>query len=66
MIELQVTGMKCQHCVNAVRKALSATPGVTRVLSIDLDSGRTRIEGEATGETLIAAIRQAGYEATAP
>ncbi len=66
MIELQVAGMKCPHCVNTVREALSAVPGVIRVLSVDLDSGRTRIEGDVTGKTLIAAIKQAGYESTAP
>ncbi len=64
MIELQITGMNCQHCVNAVQEALSAVPGVTQTPSVDLDSGRAVIQGDAKAEKLIAAINQAGYEAT--
>lgn len=64
MIELQITGMTCQHCVNAVRVALSAVPGVTQTPSVDLNSGRASIQGDAKAEKLIAAIKQAGYEAT--
>ena len=64
MIELHVTGMTCQHCVRAVREALGAVPGVTRVIEVDLDGARARVEGDADPAALIAAIKDAGYTAT--
>jgi len=64
MIELQITGMTCQHCVRAVRDALGAVPGVARVVEVDLGSGRASVEGDANPEALIAAIQAEGYTAT--
>jgi copper chaperone len=63
MIELQVTGMSCQHCVKAVTDALAAVAGVSAVETVDLESGRAVIQGSAMAEDLIAAVKQAGYEA---
>ncbi len=63
MIELKIGGMNCQHCVKTATEALAAVPGVTRVLSLDLDSGLARIEGQADGADLIAAVQAAGYQA---
>jgi len=63
MIELQVTGMSCQHCVKAVTDALAAVAGVSAVASVDLESGRAVVQGSAAAEELIAAVKQAGYEA---
>ena len=37
-----VTGMTCQHCVNAVTEEVSAVGGVTRV-DVDLESGRLTV-----------------------
>ncbi|MDH3969085.1 MAG: cation transporter, partial [Rhodospirillales bacterium] len=39
MIRLKVEGMTCQHCVKAVREALSSVPGVDQVAEVDLESG---------------------------
>jgi copper chaperone len=63
MIELDVTGMTCQHCVRAVSDALSEVPGVTRVVSVDLNGGRAAVEGDPNPQDLIAAVQEAGYEA---
>jgi copper chaperone len=63
MIELEVTGMTCQHCVRAVSDALSDVPGVTRVATVDLDAGRAAVEGDPDPQELIAAVQEAGYEA---
>jgi len=63
MIELNVRGMTCQHCVKAVTEALAAVPGVRRVVSVELAAGRALVEGEVDPEALVAAVREAGYEA---
>jgi copper chaperone CopZ len=60
MIEIQVTGMSCQHCVAAVTHALEAVPGVTGV-GVDLDSGLARVQGEAEAAALERAVIDAGY-----
>lgn len=60
MIEIQVTGMSCQHCVAAVTRALEAVPGVGSVL-VDLDSGLARVQGEAEAAALERAVIDAGY-----
>ena len=63
MIELQVTGMTCGHCENAVNKALTALPGVTRVVKVSRDEERVVVEGDADVQALIAAIEEEGYDA---
>lgn len=63
MIELQVTGMTCGHCENAVNKALAALPGVTRVVKVSRDEERVVVEGDADVQALIAAIEEEGYDA---
>lgn len=63
MIELELIGMTCQHCVGAVREALAEVPGVTRIASVDLDSGRALVEGNPDPAALVAAVQEAGYEA---
>ena len=63
MIQLQVTGMSCQHCVKAVSDALAAVAGVSAVESVDLESGVAVIQGSPSIDDLIAAVKQAGYEA---
>ncbi len=62
MTLLKVTGMSCQHCVQAVIQAIEAVPGVSGV-EVDLASGFARVEGEAESSTLIAAVTAAGYRA---
>jgi copper chaperone len=62
MIRLKVTGMTCGHCENAVRKALEAVPGVSRVVAVSRDEGAAVVEGDAEEQALIEAIREEGYE----
>ncbi|HET8561755.1 MAG TPA: heavy-metal-associated domain-containing protein [Marmoricola sp.] len=60
----QVTGMTCQHCVNAVSSEIGAIPGVTGV-DVDLETGRVEVHGEGfTDEAVSAAVDEAGYELT--
>lgn len=62
MIELMITGMTCPHCVQAVTEALAKVPGVTRVIEVDLNSGRASVEGAVDSQALIDAVKTAGYE----
>ena len=56
-----VTGMTCQHCVNAVSTEIGEVPGVTGV-DVDLESGRVHVHGEGfTDEAVAAAVDEAGY-----
>ena len=59
---LQVEGMMCGHCKAHVEKALLAVPGVTAA-EADLDAKTATVTGEADRAALIAAVREAGYEA---
>ena len=63
MIKLKIEGMTCNHCVMAVKKALSQVPGVKEVVEVSLDRGEALIEGEAPLEALVNAVREEGYEA---
>jgi copper chaperone len=63
MIELEVTGMTCGHCEMAVRKALSRVPGVTEVVAVDRTANRAAVEGDASVEALVAAVKAEGYQA---
>ncbi|XXT51243.1 heavy metal-associated domain-containing protein [Sorangium sp. So ce834] len=63
MRRLAIEGMSCGHCVRAVAKALAKVPGVTRVCEVSLERGEAIVEGSATAEALVAAVREEGYEA---
>ena len=63
MIRLKIEGMTCEHCVKAVREALSTVPGVDQVTEIDLEHGEARVSGMPQTEALLAAVREKGYEA---
>lgn len=63
-IQLTVNGMTCQHCVAAVEKALAAVDGVEEVIEVTLNPGSATVKGGAPSEALIAAVKQAGYEAS--
>jgi len=63
--KLDVTGMTCDHCVRAVRQALAAVPGVSRVVQVDRERGAAIVEGDAAVEALIAAVVDEGYQASA-
>lgn len=57
----KIKGMMCNHCKANVERALSAVEGVTSV-EVDLAAGTVRVEGTFNPETIIATIRQLGYE----
>ncbi|GAA1586035.1 heavy-metal-associated domain-containing protein [Leucobacter aridicollis] len=63
--EFTVTGMTCGNCENHVRQEVGEVPGV-RVLEVSAASGLLRVESEAQLDVaaVIAAVDEAGYEAT--
>ncbi len=61
MTTVQISGMKCQHCVNSTQQALEAITGVSNV-SIDLDKGEASFEGDVSVETVKEAIAKIGFE----
>ncbi len=61
---LNIDGMSCGHCVQAVTKALSAVPGV-KVTSVAVGSAVIETaDGWTTGKA-VAALEEAGYPAKA-
>ncbi|MBI5041212.1 MAG: copper-translocating P-type ATPase [Gammaproteobacteria bacterium] len=61
-IRLSVSGMSCAGCVATVEDALRAVPGVTRA-SVNFAEHTAQVDGSMNADTLVAAIRKAGYDA---
>ena len=63
--EYTVSGMTCQHCVNAVTEEVSALPDVTDV-RVDLTSGSLTVVSDADVpyDSIVAAVDEAGYVVT--
>lgn len=61
MVTLHVTGMSCNHCVEAVKKAVGAVDSNARV-DIDLETGRVDITSTNDDRAFVQAIEDAGYE----
>ncbi|MCG6863257.1 MAG: cation transporter [Chromatiaceae bacterium] len=64
MIELNIEGMSCMHCVKAVTEALAAVQGVEGEPEVTLDPGSALVEGNALPDELITAVKEAGYQAS--
>ncbi|WP_300157901.1 heavy metal-associated domain-containing protein [Solidesulfovibrio sp.] len=60
MTTMTVGGMHCQKCVAAVTKALSEVPGLSNV-SVDLEKGQARFDGEAPVDAIKAAVDKIGF-----
>ena len=65
MPKIQVDGMHCEHCKNAVEKAVSAIPGVKNA-SVNLDRKELEYEEEDKNMPIalgivMGAIRDLGY-----
>jgi copper chaperone len=62
--QIRITGMSCQHCVQAVTRALRAVPGVTEV-RVQLGAPQATVRGRADVALLLRAIEGEGYGAVA-
>jgi copper chaperone len=58
-----VQGMSCGHCVKAITQALHAKDSQAEV-EIDLGTKTVKVESALPTDTLIAAIKEEGYEAS--
>ena len=61
---LQVEGMSCGHCVNAIERSVAALNGVEQV-KVHLDKGTVEVKIDSSVVTLkdiIIAIEDQGYE----
>ena len=63
MEQYTVTGMSCAACTARVEQAVSGVKGVTSC-SVSLLTNSMGVEGTASAEEIIAAVRDAGYEAS--
>ncbi len=62
-IELDITGMTCDHCVRSVTNALKDVPGVTdAVVSLEQNSAVVTAE-EVDIKKLLEAVEEEGYSA---
>ncbi|HJV73206.1 MAG TPA: cation transporter [Noviherbaspirillum sp.] len=60
MYELQVEGMSCGHCVNAVTKSVQAIDATAKV-EVDLEQQKVRVTSGAKLEDIKSAVADAGY-----
>ena len=63
MTQYIVTGMSCAACVARVEKAVSKVDGV-REVSVSLLTNSMGVEGDASPDKIIKAVREAGYDAS--
>ena len=64
MLRLSVSGMTCQHCVDAITRSIGALPGVEGV-AVDLDHGEVAVRGAPDEAAVRAAIDEEGYDVLA-
>lgn len=57
---LKVGGMTCQHCVNAVTRAIKRLDPAASV-DVDLKSGQVSVDGALARDAVQRAVEGAGY-----
>ncbi|MFJ4290271.1 heavy-metal-associated domain-containing protein [Cupriavidus sp. NPDC089707] len=60
MIQFQVEGMSCNHCVGAITRAVQAVDPAAKV-SADVPAHAVRVDSSADTQALRDAIEEAGY-----
>ncbi|AGW92410.1 MULTISPECIES: heavy-metal-associated domain-containing protein [Cupriavidus] len=60
MIQFQVEGMSCSHCIGAITRAVQAVDPAAKV-SADVPTQAVRVESGADTLALRQAIEEAGY-----
>lgn len=62
--KLTVKGMTCGHCEQTVEEALEEVEGVSSAKA-DREAETVTVEGDTDADTLVDAVSEAGYEASA-
>jgi copper chaperone len=60
MFELQVSGMSCNHCINAVTQSVQSVDHDAKV-DIDLAEQKVTVNSSAPLERIKSAVEEAGY-----
>lgn len=60
MTTIKIEGMKCQHCVSSVQKALETLDGITGV-QVDLDANEASFEGDVDLQQVKTVIAEKGF-----
>ena len=64
MLQLNVSGMTCGHCVSAVTRAAGEVAGA-RDVKVDLEHGLVTVGGDPDPAAVRAAIEAEGYQVQA-
>ncbi|MGZ3181009.1 MAG: heavy-metal-associated domain-containing protein [Telluria sp.] len=64
MLELNVEGMSCGHCVGRVTRAIQELDPGAKV-EVNLAAKKVRVESQAAPQAVAEAVTEAGYPATA-
>lgn len=59
-----VAGMTCSACVNSVERSLNSIPGVSASVNFASETVHVLAPSEVKAETIIKAVKSAGYEAS--
>jgi mercuric reductase len=62
-IEIQITGMHCDHCARSAERALNALQGVKAVVSFEAGLARVESAGKVEPAQLLRAVEAQGYGA---
>jgi len=57
---LRIEGMTCQHCQQAVERALAQVPGILQV-RVDLAAQTAWVQGDWDAEAVREAVEEAGF-----
>lgn len=63
-VNIQITGMTCDHCAQSVQKALNSLEGVTASVSYKEGLACVETQGIVNNEQLLKAVESSGYGAT--
>jgi copper chaperone CopZ len=61
VVTYPIEGMMCAHCQAKVKQGLSALPGVKSV-TVDLEKGEARVEGEVSAQAVSERVKALGYD----
>ncbi|WP_198262996.1 mercury(II) reductase [sulfur-oxidizing endosymbiont of Gigantopelta aegis] len=63
-VNIQITGMTCDHCAQSAQSALNALEGITASVSYDEGLASVETQGVVNNEQLLRTIEATGYGAT--